>query len=200
MPRSQIDHITVTAPTLASGTDFVRQALGVVPQPGGEHPRMGTHNLLLRLGDAAFLEVISPDPDAAPPQRPRWFGLDTLHADSPPALATWVARTDDIHRTASAGSEPLGCIEPMRRGSLDWLITIPADGALPVDGIGPALIEWQTGADCGACPAPTVRQRCLPDRPAAAPLLPAISAPPAPYSPAPRRSRSSRAFSSRSPD
>ena len=26
-------------------------------QPGGEHPDMATHNWLLRLGDALFLEV-----------------------------------------------------------------------------------------------------------------------------------------------
>ena len=31
----------------------------------------------------------------------------------------------------------------MSRGALDWLITIPADGALPLNGIAPALIEWQ---------------------------------------------------------
>lgn len=145
MPRSQIDHITVTSPTLASGAAFVREALGVELQAGGEHPRMGTHNLLLRLGDAVFLEVISPNPSAPVPQRPRWFDLDTLGAGSPPRLATWVVRTNDIHQTAAAGSEALGRIEPMQRGSLDWLITIPEDGSLPVDGVGPALIEWKTG-------------------------------------------------------
>ena len=144
MPASQIDHITITAPTLESGAAAILRTLGVMPQAGGEHPRMGTHNLLLRLGDAAFLEVISPNPDAPAPQRPRWFALDELRSDSPPMLATWVVRTDDIYRTASACTEPLGRIEPMRRGSLDWLITIPENGGLPVDGIGPALIEWQT--------------------------------------------------------
>ena len=54
-------------------------------QVGGEHPRMGTHNLLLRLGDSVFLEVLSPNPDAPPPSRPRWFGLDALRPDSPQA-------------------------------------------------------------------------------------------------------------------
>jgi hypothetical protein len=32
----------------------------------------------------------------------------------------------------------------MSRGALNWLISIPADGALPLNGIAPALIEWQT--------------------------------------------------------
>lgn len=142
MSRCHIDHIAVTAPSLEVGAAFVAQALGVEPQPGGAHPRMGTHNLLLRLGNALFLEVISPDPDASAPGRPRWFGLDRLHPGSQPALSTWVARTADIQQSAAACSEPLGVIEPMSRGSLDWLITIPADGCVPVDGIAPALIEW----------------------------------------------------------
>ncbi|HEX5801583.1 MAG TPA: VOC family protein [Azospira sp.] len=146
MPRCCIDHLTVTAPTLAAGTAFVRDALGVDAQPGGEHPRMGTHNRLLRLGDALFLEIIAANPAAAAPGRPRWFALDTLAADAAPTLATWVARTDDIGAAHAAASEPLGNIEPMSRGALDWLITIPADGALPLDGAGPALIEWHTAS------------------------------------------------------
>lgn len=144
MSRCHIDHITVTAPSLEVGAAFVTQTLGGAPQPGGEHPRMGTHNLLLRLGDTLFLEIISPNPGAPAPGRPRWFGLDHLHPGSPPALSTWVARTTDIHATAAACSEPLGNIEPMSRGSLEWLITIPADGSVPVDGIAPALITWHT--------------------------------------------------------
>jgi hypothetical protein len=44
----------------------------------------------------------------------------------------------------------------MSRGALNWLITIPADGSVPLDGVAPALIEWQTEVhpatrlpDCG---------------------------------------------------
>ena len=157
MSRSHLDHITVTSPSLEIGAAFVSQALGVDAQSGGKHPRMGTHNLLLRLGDALFLEVISPDPDAAAPERPRWFGLDHLHAGSPPLLSTWVARTADIRATAAASAEPLGNIEPMQRGNLEWLITIPADGSVPVDGVAPALITWQSDVH----PASTLRDRGL---------------------------------------
>jgi len=32
----------------------------------------------------------------------------------------------------------------MSRGALDWLITISADGSVPLDGVAPALIEWHT--------------------------------------------------------
>ena len=141
MSRSYLDHITVTAASLEAGAAFVSKVLGVSPQPGGEHPRMATHNLLLRLGDAMFLEVISPNPAAPAPSRPRWFALDSLGPQSPPCLSAWVVRTPDIR---SAASEPLGNVEPMSRGILDWLITIPEDGSLPLDGAAPALIEWQT--------------------------------------------------------
>jgi hypothetical protein len=117
-----------------------------MPQVGGEHPRMGTHNFLLRLGDSVFLEVISPNPNAPKPARPRWFELDNLESNTPPRLALWVARTTDIHATLAACSEPLGNIEPMSRGQLNWLITIPSDGSLPFNGIAPTLIEWHTEA------------------------------------------------------
>ena len=40
MLRSQLDHIVVTAPSLEGGVESIRQALGVAPQVGGEHPRL----------------------------------------------------------------------------------------------------------------------------------------------------------------
>src|SRR3989442_15725565 len=124
----QIDHLVVTAPDLAAGAELVRRSLGVTPQPGGEHARMGTHNSLLKLGDSLYLEVIAPNPDAPRPGRPRWFQLDGQEWVSRPRLATWVARTSDLRSTLAAASEPLGAVEPMSRGDLSWLITIPADG------------------------------------------------------------------------
>lgn len=144
MPQTLIDHITITAPTLEAGSALVHNCLGVTPQTGGEHPRMGTHNRLLRLGPDLFLEVIAPNPAALAPPRPRWFALDHLQPDSPPALSTWVVRTNDIHASAAAASEDLGLIEPMSRGNLNWHITLPPDGSLPMDGAAPALIEWHT--------------------------------------------------------
>lgn len=142
MNLSYIDHITVTAPTLSAGLDFVREALGVVPPPGGEHPRMGTHNCLLRLGEELFLEVIAVDPAGPAPGRPRWFQLDDARVNCRPRLATWVARTGAIEAAVAQCAYAPGVIEPMTRGALDWLITIPADGGMPLDGIAPALIQW----------------------------------------------------------
>jgi hypothetical protein len=141
---SHIDHLVITAPSLAAGIEYVHAALGVSPRSGGEHPCMGTHNSLLRLGEALYLEVIAANPAAPPPDRPRWFRLDDAFYNATPRLTAWVARTNDIRAAAAAASFHLGLVEPMSRGALRWLITIPEDGNLLFDGLAPLLIEWTT--------------------------------------------------------
>ena len=141
MPRSEIDHIAVAAPTLEEGVSWVRERLGVEPLPGGRHERMGTHNFLMRLGEKLYLEVIATDPAAPDPGRPRWFDLDR---NTCVGLRTWVARTDDIHAASMGGAWP-GTPERMTRGALHWMISVSADGSMPMDGIAPTLIQWPAG-------------------------------------------------------
>ena len=115
-----------------------------VPNQAVSTQEWGTHNLLLRLGDATFLEAISINPLAPKPSRPRWFELDQLDqlaTDGEPRLACWIARTDDIQISLSQPTEHLGEPEPMSRGSLDWHISIPQDGSLPLGGTAPVLIQ-----------------------------------------------------------
>jgi hypothetical protein len=142
MIQFDIDHLIVTSPSLAKGVEYIEQTLGVTPELGGQHPRMGTHNCLLRLGEKIYLEVIAVNPDAPLPTRPRWFGLDQLHANAEPRLATWVVRTNDIHAALAASPIPLGEIGAMNRGELNWLIAIPPDGHLPAQGVVPTMIQW----------------------------------------------------------
>lgn len=143
MASTRLDHLVVTAPTLALGRDRIESALGVRLEEGGAHARMGTHNVLLRLGGSLYLEVIAVDPAATPPSRPRWFELD--RAAERVHLAGWVARTGALDAALEAASEPLGLAEAMSRGDLWWRIAIPADGRWPLGGVGPALIEWPAG-------------------------------------------------------
>jgi hypothetical protein len=143
MIHSQIDHLAVTAPSLEAGVDYVRRALGVPLQVGGEHPRMGTHNYVLKLGEKVYLEVISINPAASAPDRPRWFDLDAPDPFRVPRLATWIVRTNDIQEAVSRSPIVSGHIEPMSRGDLNWKITIPKDGSLPLGGVVPTLIQWQ---------------------------------------------------------
>ena len=139
--ETTIDHIVVAAPNLKSGVQWVRDILGVTPQLGGQHARMGTHNCLLRLDERSYLEVIAIDPNAAHPGRPRWFGLDSVPA---PRLCAWVVRTRDIRSSLAACGENLGVVEPMSRGELEWLITVTEDGGVPLGGCAPVLIQWLT--------------------------------------------------------
>jgi hypothetical protein len=147
-PTSHADHLVVTAPTLAEGIAYIEQTLGVSPQAGGEHVRLGTHNALLKLGRGFYLEVIAVNPAApAPaPQRARWFGLDYVAAGNKPRLATWVVRTDDIEAATAASAISPGVVEEMSRGALQWRITIPADGKLVLDGVMPSLIQWNSSS------------------------------------------------------
>jgi hypothetical protein len=142
MLRSFLDHIVITAPSLEEGIRYVHRVLDVPLAAGGQHPRMGTHNCLLKLGRAQYLEVIAIDPDAPPPSRPRWFELDRKERPRAPRLAGWVVRVEDI-RIASA--QVFGSSETMSRGSLEWRITIPEDGGLPFEGVAPMLIQWTAG-------------------------------------------------------
>lgn len=140
-----VDHITVAVHSLAAGTEWLNQLLGVSMEPGGKHPRMGTHNSLLRLGDRQFLEVIAIDPTASPPPIAgrRWFRLDELDAVNQPMRLAWVARTDDLDSLLVAASEPLGIPERLSRGALHWRMALRSDGGMPLDDTGPMMIQWE---------------------------------------------------------
>lgn len=131
-----LDHLAVACTDLVAGTAWVERQLGVKMQPGGQHLRFGTHNTLLGLGDI-YLEVIAPDPDAAPFDGPRWFDLDNF--SGPPRLANWICQT--THFDPIAGT-PVS----LARADLCWQLTVPADGTLPFDGAYPTLIKWVDGA------------------------------------------------------
>ncbi len=146
---ARLDHLVVAARDLASGTAWLEARLGVPLSPGGAHPRMGTHNRVLRLGDGVYLEVIAIDPDAPPPGRPRWFGLDepalAARLAERPRLVAFAANTDDLDAATAASPFPHGPIHEMTRGDLVWRITIPDDGRVVEGGAVPTLIEWPLG-------------------------------------------------------
>ncbi|MFM9136332.1 MAG: VOC family protein [bacterium] len=140
-PGTSIDHLVILAPDLDTGARLVEGALGVAPLPGGRHDAMATHNLLLGMGPE-YLEVLSPDPSAEPPHRARWFGLDQWGATFDPVLAAWVVRTDDLGGTLAASPIDLGEPVDLARGDLRWRISVRPDGAAPLGGLAPAVIEW----------------------------------------------------------
>jgi hypothetical protein len=141
MPNAVIDHLVVTAPSLRAGSQWIHSLLGVAPTTGGSHPRMGTHNMLMKLGPDTYLEVIAIDPQAQAPAQPRWFQLDNPVAAGS-RFATWVMRVNDIHQAAKLSALPHGIIQPMSRGTLNWRISVPEDGCLQGNGTIPPLIQW----------------------------------------------------------
>ena len=154
MTAVAVDHLVIAAATLAEGVAWCERMLGVTPGPGGKHPLFGTHNRLLKIESEAFplayLEIIAIDPEAPPPGRVRWFGLDAIDLSAGPRLIHWVARSTriDQHRQGlvEAGlqpGEPLAASRDTPQGLLSWRILVRDDGALPCGGALPTLIQWQ---------------------------------------------------------
>jgi hypothetical protein len=144
----QLDHITVIAPSLAEGVAHVRTCLDIDVPFGRQHPDMGTHNHLLRLGESVYLEIIAINPDVPCPARPRWFGLDDQNAvraawDSGLRLRGWVARTDDIDTMLPRYEAVLGRKVGFTSANGDFFFAIPDDGSLPSGGIAPSVIDRQ---------------------------------------------------------
>ena len=136
----RLDHLAIAATDLAQGAAAVEHVLGVPLEPGGRHPEFGTHNRLLSLGPGEYLEVIAPDPDAPPPGRPRWFSLDAFAG--PPALRTWIVRTDDMAAARARLGEEIGVPMTLARGAYRWTMAVPPDGDLPYDLSHPAVLQW----------------------------------------------------------
>lgn len=160
MTQCELDHIVIGAASLEDGAAYISERLGVDIPMGGKHPLMGTHNRLMRIGAACFLEVIAIDPEAPPPDHARWFALgDAVMQErlkTSPQPITWVVRSPDIARTAHSSAFAIGNILPLSRGHLNWLFALPDDGALHEAGALPYILEWKDNirpwermADCG---------------------------------------------------
>ena len=164
----EVDHLVVAAATLAQGVAWCEATLGVTPGAGGQHTLMGTHNRLFAIGSAAFpaayFEIIAIDPEAPPPERARWFGLDD------PALQARIAvRPRLVHMVArclalaarrqallAAGIKPgevLSAGRDVPQGRLEWQIVVREDGRLLCDGALPTLIQWQGAHPAESMPA-----------------------------------------------
>jgi hypothetical protein len=158
----KLDHLTVIAPTLAEGVAHVRACLDLDVPFGQRHAYMGTHNHLLQLGGASYLEIVALDPQGDAPPRRRWFGLDDQRQvradwDAGRRLRAWVARTDAIDSVIAGREHVFGRIVALPWAEPSFDFAIPDDGSLPLDGAAPSLIDRRgkpramaTMADLGA--------------------------------------------------
>lgn len=143
-----LDHIVVAAHSLEQGADYLRGILGVDIPPGGRHQSMATHNLVMQLGNDAYLEVIAIDPQGQVPRHPRWFALDTSHMRAAlrarPRLVTWVINTPDLQSLAAKAGFDIGRPTELSRDDLRWEFALPDDGRLLADGMLPYCIQWHS--------------------------------------------------------
>lgn len=176
MSHTVIDHLVVAAASLAQGVAWCESTLGITPGPGGKHPLMGTHNRLFSIStaahDKAYFEIIAIDPDAPPPGRARWFGLDNpaLQASlfGAPRLIHMVARSTmiDMHRwglitVGQKPGDPISASRDTAAGTLSWQILVRDDGGLDNGGALPGLIQWAGAHPTDAMPESGVTLRSL---------------------------------------
>ena len=148
-----MDHLVFAAPDLDVGVRAIEESFGISTSPGGQHLGVGTCNRLIGFGADQYMEIVSVDPDQPPPDRPRWFGLDTLLE---PRLATWCVQSCDleglVERGLAAGIDlgvtSVGGRERPDGSTLSWTVTDPwADRA---SGVIPFFIDWGDTAHPGA--------------------------------------------------
>jgi hypothetical protein len=143
---AEIDHLVIGAATLDAGAAWLERHLGVRPVPGGAHPGVGTHNMLLGLGPDQYIEIIAPDPTQAAPAHPRPFDLDDpalrLALEAEPRLIAYVAATPAIEAVvARLGASHGGEVRAMRRGALSWRMAFPPQRQ-DMGNLIPPLIQW----------------------------------------------------------
>jgi len=142
-----VDHLVYATPDLNASVDHLEQVLGVRATYGGHHWGRGTHNALLSLGPAVYLEILAPDPGQPEPAGPRWLGLDNVAA---PRFVTWAAKASDLQTFVDRAAQrniPLGAVQQGSRKrpdgvELTWQLTV-SEG-LVANGLVPFFIDWGT--------------------------------------------------------
>ncbi len=158
--HTQIDHLVIVAQNLEQGVQWCEATLGITPGPGGEHTLYGTHNRLFKVASPAnpmaYVEIIAINPTAVRPKRAsptRWFDMDnpTLQKAiaKEPRLVHFVVNTPDIRAARMAirmqgidRGPAVPCSRRTNRGTLNWQISVRADGQRLFDGCMPTLIQW----------------------------------------------------------
>jgi hypothetical protein len=170
--NARVDHLVLAAPTLDAGVRWCEATLGITPGPGGRHALMATHNRLFRIDAPAFpdayFEIIAIDPQALPPGRARWFGMDRLDLSAGPRLVGFVARVEAIeaavvalHAAGLDAGRVLDASRETAQGPLSWRIAVRDDGGLSFGGALPTLIQWSGQHPVPSLPPSGVRLRSL---------------------------------------
>lgn len=140
-----IDHFMYAGPQLGRLCAGFQALTGVEPEPGGQHPQLGTCNRLVGTGGSLYLELIAPDPSstATSPMRSgiealtrpglhrfvmNATGRDLDALQSAYARASIPARIHDMHRLTPAGA------------TLRWRLLVPEANRFGL--FAPFFIDW----------------------------------------------------------
>jgi len=141
---SRVDHLIYATPDLERTVEWFQQRLGVEATLGGSSPDRGTHNALIAVGPATYLEIVAPDPRQQNPPHPPWW----LHGLEKPHLVQWAVKGTDLEHVRTMAVQrgiPLGEVLSGSRQRPDgvlltWRFTSPRQ---PVaEGIVPFFIDW----------------------------------------------------------
>ena len=86
-----LDHLVVGFRDLDEGAEAFEALTGVQPVFGGEHPALGTHNVLVSLGPGRYLEVLAPVPGR---ETHRMFASVAVCETLKPVM--WAVATNDV--------------------------------------------------------------------------------------------------------
>ncbi len=144
-----IDHIALGAADLQTAKQWLKEKIGIEVPDGGKHEAMSTHNCLCQAHNNQYFEIIAIDPTAPPPNRARWFGLDSASVQSRlqhyPSPLAWIVSTTNLEQTVANSPVDLGEIVELSRDDLSWKVTVKKDGSLNENGVIPIFIEWPDG-------------------------------------------------------
>ncbi|MBX2877031.1 MAG: VOC family protein [Saprospiraceae bacterium] len=146
--KRKIDHIVYAVPDLDQAILDFQEKTGIEPTFGGYHKNKGTKNALVNIGEGAYLELITVDPENTAIVSPRWMGVDLI---SEAQVTRWSLKSDQLEhdsKALQAFAEKMGVIEGGQRKTatgdlLSWMMIMPL-AAPPVE-IAPFVTSW--GAD-----------------------------------------------------
>ncbi len=146
--KNRLDHLVYAVPDLDEGISFIKDLLGIEVYPGGQHPRFGTHNAIVRIGNHTYLEIISSDP-SNPKEFPLWMGISNV--TSPGRLTRWAIShplNESVMKGLKSYNEALAHISIGERekpdgSTLVWKLTPPISH--PMIESCPFFINWPEG-------------------------------------------------------
>lgn len=140
-----IDHFMYAGPQLGPLCASFQALTGVEPEPGGQHPQLGTCNRLVGGGGSLYLELIAPDPSSTAGSAMR-SGIEALGR---PGLYRFVmnAAGDDLGqlRSAYARAGISAQVHNMHRltpagATLRWRLLVPDTNRFGL--FAPFFIDW----------------------------------------------------------